>query len=71
MNRLNKTESAVFLYCRFFSLYIFPDYLEVAAAVVCRVELVKLIPVDRYSVDIFSYSGPSGILDFYVKQNTA
>ena len=37
MNRLNKTESAVFLYCRF-SLFwggsIFPDYLEVEAAVI-------------------------------------
>ena len=27
-----------------------------------RVELVKLLPVHRYSVNIFSYSGPSGIL---------
>ena len=25
-------------------------------------ELVKRLPVHRYSVDIFSYSGPSGIL---------
>ena len=25
-------------------------------------ELAKLLPVNRYSVDIFSYSGPSGIL---------
>ena len=37
MNRLNKTESAVFFYCRF-SLFLgdpfFPDYLEVVAAVV-------------------------------------
>ena len=32
----------------------------------CRcfcVELVKFLPVHRYSVDIFSYFGPSGILD--------
>ena len=31
----------------------------------CRcfcVELVKLLPVHRYSIDIFLYSGPSGIL---------
>ena len=33
-------------------------------------ELVKLLPVHRYSVDIFSYSGPSGILGSYGKQNT-
>ena len=37
MNRLNKTESVVFLYCRH-SLFLkdsfFPDYLEVATAVV-------------------------------------
>ena len=25
-------------------------------------ELVKLLPVHQYSVEIFSYSGPSGIL---------
>ena len=28
------------------------------------VKLVKLHPVHRYSVDIFTYSGPSGILGF-------
>ena len=33
------------------------------------VELVKLLPVHQYSVDIFSYSGPSGILGSDVKQN--
>ena len=27
-------------------------------------ELVKRLPVQLYSVDIFSYSGPSGILGF-------
>ena len=37
----------------------------------CRVELVKLLPVHRYSVDIFSYPGPSGILGSDGKQNTA
>ena len=39
----------------------------------CRcfcVELVKLLPMHRYSVDIFSYSGPSGILGSDRKQNT-
>ena len=33
-------------------------------------ELVKLLPVHRYSVDIFSYSGPSGILGSDGKENT-
>ena len=37
----------------------------------CRMELVKLLPVHQYSVDIFSYSGPSGILGSDRKQNTA
>ena len=35
---------------------VYPDYLEDAKAV------VKHLPVHRYSVDIFSCSGPSGIL---------
>ena len=34
-------------------------------------ELVKLLPLHQYSVDIFSYSGPSGILGSDRKQNTA
>ena len=37
----------------------------------CRVKLVKLLAVHRYSVDIFSYSGPSGIFGSDGKQNTA
>ena len=39
----------------------------------CRcfcVELVKLLSVHRYSVDIVSYSGPSGILGSGRKHNT-
>ena len=32
-------------------------------------EFVKLLPVHLYSVDIFSYSGPSGILGSDGKQN--
>ena len=35
------------------------------------VKLVKLFPVHRNSVDIFSYSGPSGILGSHGKRNTA
>ena len=46
----------------------FPDYLEVATACFC-VELVNLLPVHQYSVDIFSCSGPSGILGSGRKQN--
>ena len=34
-------------------------------------EMVKLLPVYRYSADIFSYSGPSGILGSDGKQNTS
>ena len=51
-----------------------PDYLEGATAVAmprpCHVELVKLLPVHRYSVDIISYSGPSGMLGSDGRQNT-
>ena len=60
---------AVFLYCSFSISEgsVFPDYLEVATAVVVSV----FLPVHRYSVNIFSYSSPSGILDSVGKQNTA
>ena len=40
----------------------------------CRcyyVGLVKHLPVHQYSVDIFSYSGPSGILGSEGQQNSA
>ena len=75
MNRLNKTESAVFLYCRF-SLYLTDPFSRLfrggnSCRPLCHVELVKLLPVHRYSVDLFSYSGPSGILGSDGKQNTA
>ena len=36
----------------------------------CRVEYVKLLPLHGYIVDIFSYSGPSGILGCEGEQNT-
>ena len=57
------------LYCRFSKSEgsVFPDYLEVATAVVVSV----FLPMHRYSVDIFSYSSPSGILGSVGKQNTA
>ena len=51
-------------------LSVFPDYLEVATSVVVPVELVKLFTVHRYSVYIFSCSGPSGIFGSDGKQNT-
>ena len=72
MNRLNKTESAVFLYCMFslfFEQSIFPDYLEVTKAVNVPLGVGKTSPLHHYSVDIFSYSGPSGILGSDGKQN--
>ena len=37
----------------------------------CHVELVKLLTVHRYSVNIFPYSGPSGKLGSGEKQDTA
>ena len=37
---------------------------------VVSVELVKLLPVHRYIVDIFSYAGHQGILGSDGKQNT-
>ena len=63
MNRLNKTESAVYLYCCF-SLFLkdlFSRLLRGRNS--CRrfcVELVKLLLVYQYSVSIFFflYSGP-------------
>ena len=48
--------------CFVFQSATFPDYLEVAIAVVVAVWswLLKLLPVYRYRVGIISYSGPSG-----------
>ena len=51
----------------FKTIRFFPDYFEFATSVV---ELVKLLPVYRYCVDMFSYSGPLGILGSVEKQNT-
>ena len=64
MNRLNKTESVVSNIVRslYFSKTRFPDYLEVATVVVVLCGVGKTSPLHRYSVDMFSYSGPSGIL---------
>ena len=46
-----------------FSLFLKdPSFPEGATASMCRVELVKLLPVHQYSVDIFLYSGPTGKL---------
>ena len=36
----------------------------------CCVELIKLLPEHRYSIDIFSYAGPSGLLGSDGMQNT-
>ena len=73
MNRLNKTESAVFEYCRF-SVFLKDPFFQIIyrsqQMLLCRVEFVKLLPVHQYSADIFSQSGPSGILGSDGKQNT-
>ena len=58
MNRLNKTESAVFLYCRFSLFLKDPFFLSQnikrsQQLLLCHVELVKLIPIHRYSGNIF------------------
>ena len=74
MNRLNKTKSAVFLYCRF-SLFLKDPFFQIIQRsqqllfFFC-VELVKLLPMHQYSVNIFSYSVPPGILGSDGKQNT-
>ena len=46
-------------------------YFEVATAVVVPRGVGKTSPVIRYSIDIISYSGPSGILGSDGKHNTA
>ena len=57
MNRLNKTKSAVFLYCRcslFLKDYFFPDYLQVPTAVIVACGVGKNYSgTSVYSVDIF------------------
>ena len=69
MNRLNKTESAVFSYCRFSLLLTdpFPRLFRGrnSCRPLCHVELVQLLPLHRYSVDL------SRILGSDEKQNTA
>ena len=57
MNRLNKTESDVFLYCRF-SLVLTDPFSRLfrghnSCRPLCHVELVNLLPVHGYSVDLF------------------
>ena len=65
MNRLNKTEYAFFLYCRFSISEgsIFPVYLEVVAAVVVLRRDGKTYPCTSIQCCyFFSYSCLSGIL---------
>ena len=85
MNILNKTESAVFLYCRFslflkdlggvllgfFVVFFFRLFRGRNSCRCFCMVLVKFLHVHRYSVDFFSYSGPSGIFGSDGKQNTA
>ena len=74
MKRLNKTKSAVFYNCRF-SLFLNNPFFQIfrgrnSCPCFC-VELLKPPPMHQYRVDIFSYSGPAGILGSDGKQNTA
>ena len=72
MERLNTAESAVFIYCRF-SLFLKDPFSILFRSQQLSLFLcgVQLLPVRRYSVDIFSYSGPLGIIGSNGKQNTA
>ena len=62
------------LFCLFLSgcfTQFFPDYLEVAPAVVVSRGVVKTPPYIDIVLIFFSYSGPLGILGSDRKQNTA
>ena len=77
MNRLNETESAVFklrmLYFQRISFQIifgcsvskglFSDYLELTTAFIVPCGSPKKSPLHRYSVVIFTFSGPLGLSD--------
>ena len=66
------TYSAVFLYYMFYLFLRDPfSRFRDRNSFRCRVELVKLLPVHRYSVHIFSYSGPSRTFGSDGKQKTA
>ena len=75
INRLNKTVPAVSIYCKF-SLFLKDPFSGLfrgrdSCCCFCE-ELVKLLPVHRYSGDIFfSYSCPSGVLGSDGKHNIA
>ena len=61
MNRLNQTKSAVF---KFWMLYFqrisFSDYLEIPIAAVVPRSVPESLPLPRYSVVIFTFSGSLG-----------
>ena len=64
MNKESK--SAVFKLCRFFLLvgYIFPDYLQVATAIVVPCEVGRKFSLHIYiGLILFSYSWPLGVAD--------
>ena len=71
MNRLNKTESAIFSICRF-SLFLKDPFSQIIFRGRNSCRCVMWSPVHRYSVDIFfSYSGLTVILGSDEKKNAA
>ena len=62
MNILSKSESAVFkLWMLYFQRIFSTEYLDTTTAVVVLCGGPKKLPVHRYSVVIFIFSGPLGL----------
>ena len=62
MNRLNKTETAVFnFWMLYFQRIPLSDNLEIKISVVVPCGGPKRLPVHRFSVVIFTFSGPLGL----------
>ena len=60
-NRINKTESAVLIFCMlYFQRTPLSDNLEIATSVVVSCGGPNSQPVHRFSVVIFIFSGPLG-----------
>ena len=62
MNRLNKTESAVFIFGCFISKGSPYQIIQRSQLLsLCRVAVLKSLPVHRFRVVIFTFSGPMGL----------
>ena len=62
INRLNKTESAIFVYlmCSLLQEYLHSELILYSLQLVlCRVAAVKRLPINHYSAD-YIFSGPLG-----------